>query len=238
MLLAIGVIWLLPTSTPATPSYMRLGIGTAVTLLPLLLLCYAPWTFFNIGRLLGLITVVGTIAYLVDEVRRGRYTTDPGQNQSVINAAQSLLFFGLPGLWVALLRRPAVCPYDPSGRPRPFEIERTFRLRLMNSELSEVAGAAQRKVKFDYRGPSKLEVLDAGEPPLLRVTLPMDRTGAAVWADWQRRMSEVGLTCDVTEERPGRRSFKDSVVQGVQGRFTPGRRAPKLPADADQADAS
>lgn len=218
---------LMPNASAGGPSFLRVVFGVTVTLLPVLLLCYAPWTFFSIGRLLGLLTFLITIANLVDGLRRGRYAPQAGEAHSAIQAVHALLIFGLPGLWVALLRRPRMCPYDERGRPRPFEIERTFRFRQMGTDSStRHTGASDvpRTVRFDYAGSSRLEVLDSQRSDRMRVTLPMDETGEAVWADWQRRLAEAGLRCEVTQEQPGTRSFKDSVVQSVQGRHWFGRR--------------
>lgn len=236
VLLTMLAVLFLPNASSGGPSILRVAFGTTVTVLPVLLLCYAPWTFFNIGRLLGLLTFLGTIAYLVDEVRRGRYMTQGSENQSAFNAVHALLMFGLPGLWVALLRRPRVCPYDERGRPRPFEVERTFRVRPTESESAARKtgkGEPLQTVRFDYAGSSRIEFLDAKHPDLMRVTLPMDGTGDAVWADWQRRLAEAGLHCEVVQEQPGTRSFKDSVVQSVQKRHWFGRRV-KPHAQADE----
>lgn len=209
----------------------RTTLATAAIVLPLVLVSYAPWTFFSVLRVCGLLAFVSCIAFLVSEIRGGHTSADSNGTMSALRAVLALFLFGRPGLWLALLRRPQICPYDESGRRRPFEIERTFRLIPLNPDTQQPTDAARvrkRRVNFDYAGPSKMEILTR-EPPLLRVTLPMDRTGDAVWEDWQRRLAESDLRCEVTQDQPGSRSFKDSVVQSIDTRLTPGRRVKSRP---------
>jgi len=208
-----------PRSTGLQP-----GLGTTIVLMPVFLICYAPWTFFNILRALALLVVVTCAWYLVGELRSGHYVTEPGESQSASNALHATIVFGVPALWLALMRRPQVCPYDLQGRPRPFEIERTVRLTLPAVEDSRAAKALLTIVRFDYAGPFRSEVVLPGSESVFRVTLPLDRTGEAVWFDWQRRLAEAGVPCEIVEEVPGRRSFLESMVQSVKGRRWFGRR--------------
>ena len=198
-------------------------------MIAVLLCCYAPWSFFWIVRAFALVGFAFGVLYAVDEARRGRYVADPGQRQSLAHAIGFLLMWGLPCLWIALLRRPRACPYDDRGRSRPFEMQRTFRvLALEPAEHESQPGSrhARQVVKFDYAGICSLEVLDRRVPPLLRATLPLDEAGVAVWKDWERRLGEAGLRCEILGEEAGRRSFINAVLYSVKDRWTHGRRVP------------
>jgi hypothetical protein len=79
-------------------------------MLAVLLCCSAPWTFFGVLRVFGTLVFLFSVFHVVDEFRAGRYVTQPGGNQSALNAVHALLLYGLPCLWLALMRRPQVCP--------------------------------------------------------------------------------------------------------------------------------
>lgn len=190
-----------------------------------LLCCYAPWSFFWLIRTFALLGFAFGVWYIVDEARRGRYLTDPGENQSLPNAIHFTLLWGLPCLWIALFQRPRTCPYDEHGRTRPFEVERTFRVVSAKADAPGLErDDAQRKVKFDYAGVSRIEVLDSKPPGLFRVTLPLDEMGVAIWNDWERRIAESGHVCEVVGDEPGRRTFVNAVLHSVKDRWTWGRR--------------
>jgi hypothetical protein len=210
-----------------TSKGMHAGAAAAVCglMIAALLWCYAPWSFFWLIRAFALLGFGLGIWYLVEEARRGRYVTEHGGQQSVLQAVRFLLVWGLPCLWIALFRRPRRCPYDEHGRPRPFEVERTFRV----APVKEGAPGFERidpvrKVKFDYAGMSKIEVLDANPPGSYRVTLPLDETGVAIWRDWERRIAEVGHVCTVVRDEPGRRTFVNAVLHSAKDRWMRGRR--------------
>lgn len=220
-----------PAGTSTVPTGMSAGkaaVGCGV-MLAVLSCCYAPWTFFWLIRVFALLGFGLGVQYVVDEARRGRLVAAPGEQQSLLHAVEFTLVWGLPCLWIALMRRPRVCPYDERGQSRPFEMQRTFRIRRPDSAAEEADASGRdpkELVKFDYAGLCSMEVLDAKAPALLRVTLPLDETGVAVWNDWERRLGDVGLRCEVIGDEPGRRSFVNAVLHSAMDRWKRGRRVP------------
>lgn len=201
--------------------------GTTILSVPLMLLAYAPWTFFPIARLLGLVIFYVSTARLLEASDLVDRLVALASGDTPARALRGFLVYGIPGLAVALLRVPPTCPYDDRGRPRAFEHDVVVRLEHL--EPSEDPGSGSiglRRVKaeFDYVAcPRAIESGD-GPHPRLRIVLPADRLGDAILADWTRRLAEAGLRPVIVERRAGTRSLVSAMIAGVYERRWFGRR--------------
>jgi hypothetical protein len=105
--------------TDALKDGLRMDFIGAGLCAVIIAVCYAPWTFFWMLRVIGLILCLGSVAFLIDSVWNGK---------SVTAALHAVSVFGVPGALVAWLRLPSVCPYDERGRLIPIEVVRNVRL--------------------------------------------------------------------------------------------------------------
>lgn len=197
------------------------GVAGTVYVVPLLLVCYAPWTFFNVGKAVAFVLLLAFLAFLCRDLYRGGLVATVGDTHFAARAAGTMMLYGLPCMVVTLLHRPRTCPYDREGNPRPFEVDKTVCVRPLRQDSALGAEFGERPLpplKFNQAGSCRLSVLDPGPAQRLGVTLPIGRYGETVWADWLRRMAEAGWYCEVVEEAPGHRSFPQAVIHSLTSR--------------------
>jgi len=187
------------------------AIPIAITLL-ISLVCYAPWTFFWLLRVMGALVVVGYVVYVFDEARQGHWFSEGRSNTSVFNALCGMLFLGVPGTILALARRPPVCPYDEQGRLVPIEVWRTLRLhrpRYVNRAVWEPALREQLSmVVLPRRIRERTEVGPWSEEPELRVRLPLGAEGEKVFALLRIQLEERNIAFDVRGDEPALITFR------------------------------
>jgi hypothetical protein len=187
------------------------AIPIAITLL-ISLVCYAPWTFFWLLRVMGALVVVGYIVYVFDEARQGHWFSEGHSNTSVFDALRGMLFFGVPGAILALARRPSVCPYDERGRLVSIEVWRTLRLHrppYVNRSVWEPELRKQLSiVVLPRRIRERTEVGPWSEEPELRVRLPLGTEGENVFALLRTRLEERQIAFDVRGDEPAPITFR------------------------------
>lgn len=179
------------------------------------LACYAPWTFFVVIRALGAFTVGGCVLYLLDEIRRGRWTTEGTGNQSVMQAVCALLTFGIPGAYLMLKRIPKDCPYDETGRALIVDVERVVRVPIADPAKNPIEAlkrlSPSRIVLMKSGRGARLDWITEGGEQLMRVSVPVGEDGEKAWLEWSAQLADAGIAFEVIREGPGRRTFRKDV---------------------------
>lgn len=178
----------------------------------MILIGYAPWSMHWLVRIWGVLLFAFALWGVADEVF---WVAPPGTGVEAPIAWRAwafLAFFGLWGLRIAWIPRLELSPYDADGNPSAFEVE--YRMRLLPGDQTpdqdpSVVPARIPIPRFDYRYPARMRILEAGPPAVFAVTVLRNAEGAAIWADWQRRMREAGIPFEPCGETPVQRSYRE-----------------------------